>query len=83
MKALAKFGLNQKKLKEGQAQVNEVEVKLSAQLKEKGEAQNVTQLRDEAFDTLQDWMSDFIAISRIALEEQSQYMEMMGIVEPS
>jgi hypothetical protein len=83
MKALANYGLTQKKLKEAQTMVNEVEPKLSAQLKEKGEAQTVTQLRDEAFDALQDWMGDFIAISRIALEEQSQYMEMLGIVEPS
>ncbi len=83
LEALAKFGITKKKLSGTQAQVLDVEVKRNAQFKEKGEAQTATQLRDEAFDDLQDWMSDYIAIARIALEEQSQYLEMLGIVEPS
>ena len=70
-------------LSAAKAQVLEVEAKRNIQFKEKGEAQTATQLRDEALDELQDWMSDFIAIARIALEEQSQYLEMLGIVEPS
>ncbi len=83
LEALLQFGIAKKELSNGQAQVLNVEAKLNAQLKEKGEAQSATQLRDEAFDELQDWMSDFIAIARIALEDQSQYLEMLGIVEPS
>jgi len=67
----------------GQILVTEVEAKLSIQLKEKGEAQAATQARDAAFDDLQDWMSDFVAIARIALENDSQLLEMLGIVEPS
>lgn len=67
----------------GQTQVTEVETKLSDQLKEKGEAQAATQARDAAFDDLQDWMSDFVAIARIALENDSQLLEMLGIVEAS
>ena len=81
--ALAKFGITKKNLSGAQAHVNDVEAKRNAQFKEKGEAQAATQLRDEAFDELQDWMSDYIAIARIALEDQSQYLEMLGIVEPS
>jgi hypothetical protein len=68
---------------EGQTLVADVEAKLNSQLKEKGEAQTATQARDEAFDAMQEWMSDFIGIARIALEAQSQYLEMLGIVEPS
>ncbi|MCK5700705.1 MAG: hypothetical protein KAI29_06115 [Cyclobacteriaceae bacterium] len=83
LEALAEFGITKNKLSGAQAQVFDVEAKLNAQFKEKGEAQTATQLRDEAFDELQDWMSDFIAIARIALEDQSQYLEMLGIVEPS
>jgi hypothetical protein len=63
--------------------VQDVEAKRNVQFKEKGEAQTATQLRDEAFEDLQDWMSDFIAIAHIAMEDQSQYLEMLGIVEPS
>jgi hypothetical protein len=83
IEALARYGISQARLTEGQAQMNEVETKLNSQLKEKGEAQAATQQRDEAFDALQDWMSDFIAISRIALEGNSQYLEILGVVEPS
>ena len=83
LEALAQFRITKKMLSAAQAQVLEVEAKRNIQFKEKGEAQTATQLRDEALDELLDWMSDFIAIARIALEEQSQYLEMLGIVEPS
>ena len=83
LEALAQFRITKKMLSAAKAQVLEVEAKRNIQFKEKGEAQTATQLRDEALDELQDWMSDFIAIARIALEEQSQYLEMLGIVEPS
>jgi len=81
--AMARFGITQEKLEAGQQLVNEVEKKLNNQLKEKGDAQNATQVRDETFEDLQDWMSDFIGISRIALDGKSQYLEILGIVEPS
>ncbi|MEQ9288490.1 MAG: hypothetical protein RIG77_16340 [Cyclobacteriaceae bacterium] len=81
--ALAKFGITEQALAEGLAGIKDVETKLAAQLKEKGEAQDATRIRDEAFEALQDWMSDFVAISRIALEDQSQLLEVLGIVEPA
>ncbi len=81
--AMNGFGITQEKLETGQQLVNEVEEKLNSQLMEKGEAQNATQVRDEAFEDLQDWMSDFTTIARIALADKSQYLEMLGIIEPS
>ena len=80
---MARFGITQEKLEAGQQLVNEVEKKLNNQLKEKGDAQNATQVRDETFEDLQDWMSDFIGISRIALKDKSQYLEILGIVVPA
>ena len=38
---------------------------------------------DHALDIMEDWLSDFIAITRIALEDRPQLLEKMGIVEPS
>ncbi len=81
--SLAKFNINEKQLKEGKALVNKLESSFNAQLKEKGEAQMATKERDAAMDKLQDWISDFIAIARIALASEPQLLEMLGIVEPS
>ena len=81
--AIGRFGITREKLEAGQQLVNEVEKKMNSQLKEIGDAQNATQVRDEAFEELQDWISDFIAISRIALDGKSQFLEVLGVVEPS
>lgn len=81
--ALAQFNITTEVLTEGKAKADEVVTLYHAQLKEMGEAQQTTQERDEAIDALEDWMSDFIAIARIALEGQQQYLEVMGVVKPS
>ena len=81
--AMGGFGITQEKLVAGQQLVDEVEQKLNVQLLEKGEAQNATQVRDEAFEELEDWMGNFITIARIALADKSQYLEVLGIIEPS
>ena len=81
--ALANFGITREKLKAGQEWVIKVEDSYNKQLKEKGEAQAATKLRDEAFDNLQEWIADFTSIARIALAEKPQYLEALGIIEPS
>ena len=43
--------------------------KHQAQKKETSEAQRATHDRDAAMDALDDWMSDFIGVSRIALSQ--------------
>jgi len=43
----------------------------------------VTIDRDSALDNMNDWMSDFKAIARIALEEKPKLLENLSIVEPS
>ncbi|RED91912.1 hypothetical protein [Marinoscillum furvescens] len=83
LSALAHFGITTEKLEEGQAAVAQVETSLVQQLREKGEAQNATEARDEALDALMDWVADFIAIARIALEHKPQLLENLGIIQPS
>ena len=63
--------------------MDDVEGNYNRQLKEKGEAQATTEERDEAFEELDEWISDYISIARIALDQESQYLEVLGIVEPS
>lgn len=83
MEALGKFNITKEKLETGQKLVLGCEAKYNIQLKEKGEAQTATKVRDALVDELDKWMSDFTGIARIALEENPQYLEMLGIVEPS
>lgn len=83
LEALGEFMITGAKLKTGQKLVLECEAKYSKQLKEKGEAQDATSIRDKAMDELDKWMSEFTGIARIALEENPQYLEMLGIVAPS
>ena len=77
------FGITQAKLEQGKQLVDDVEAANASQKKEKGEAQQATVDRDDALDKLNDWVSDFIAIARIALEDRPQLLEKLGIVEPS
>ena len=81
--ALGEFGITQEKLEAGRALVDDVEAANAAQEKEKGEAQAATVARDEALDALDEWMSDFVAIARVALEDRPQQLEKLGIVAPS
>ena len=51
------------------------------QEKEKGEAQAATKARDAALDDLQDWLSDYLAIAKVALEEDPQLLEGLGVLQ--
>ncbi len=80
---LSKFTITQQTLEAGSKAIAEVEQKLNKQLKEKGEAQSATLARDAAFDQLQEWTAQYIAIARIALENEPQLLEILGLIEPS
>ena len=47
-------------------------------LREKGESQDATKEKDKAFYQLDDWMSEFFAVARIALDDNPQLMEVLG-----
>ncbi|MBS2100489.1 hypothetical protein [Carboxylicivirga linearis] len=80
---MALFGQTKEKLEAGFELVKKVEQKLALRKKEMGDAQSATNARNKAADLLQNWYEDYIEISRLALAEQPQYLEMLGIVEPS
>lgn len=83
MAKLNNFGITQEKLEAGKILVDETESANLLQKKETGEAQQATITRDEVMDSLDEWMSDFIAIARVALEEKPQFLEKLGVVKPS
>lgn len=47
-------------------------------LREKGESQDATKLKDTAFIELDDWMSEFYVVAKIALEDNPQLLESLG-----
>ena len=81
LSGLKEFGITEQKLKAGAAEVKALEAANLTQEKEKGEAQAATQKRDAAIDELQDWLSDYLAIAKIALEENPQLLEGLGILQ--
>ena len=48
-------------------------------LREKGESQDSTKSKDKAFGEIDDWMSEFYAVAKIALEDNPQLLESLGI----
>jgi len=47
---------------------------------EKGEAQETTRLRNEKMEALEDFCYELKTLAKIALEDQSQYLEILGIL---
>jgi hypothetical protein len=60
--------------------ISELEAARSEYLKEKGESQDSTKQKDAAFATLDDWMSEFYAVARIALEDNLQLLEALVVL---
>ncbi len=83
LSALGRFGVTQDKLTSGKQNYDAAKAASVTQQNEKGEAQQATLARDKAVDALEDWLSDFTAIARIALEEKPQLLEKLGILERS
>ncbi|WP_109831710.1 hypothetical protein [Reichenbachiella versicolor] len=78
---LLEFGITADAISDMIAKVKDIEVKTGIQKHEMGEAQEATVLRDQALEELLDKMSDFIGIAKIALEEDPQLLEALGIVQ--
>jgi hypothetical protein len=79
LQVLTGFGYTAERLQEELHDVEEVERLHIKQLSEKSAAQQSTQRRDEALDELCNWFSDFRAIARIALYDDPQLLEALGI----
>ncbi len=62
----------------GLSLISEVESTRAEYLREKGESQDATKSKDAAFATLDDWMSEFFAVAKIALEDKPQLLESLG-----
>ncbi|MEO1620873.1 MAG: hypothetical protein AAFU53_07535 [Cyanobacteria bacterium J06632_3] len=81
LKRLQDFGITEQKLKNGLKEIEAIEAANLVQEKEKGQAQAATQKRDTALDELQDWLSDYLAIAKVALEDNPQLLEGLGVLQ--
>lgn len=77
---LATFGQSEEILNAQLAAVEAVATALENKRKEMGDAQNATKLRDEKLEALGEWVNDYEVIARIALADQPQLLEKLGIV---
>lgn len=75
---LSRLKVTPEQLTEAQNLITEVENARKVYMKEKGESQNATQEKDQAFEKLDDWMSEFYAVAKIALEDHPQLLESLG-----
>jgi hypothetical protein len=79
-RGMALMKIDRKKLKEGQDLINKFRQTLHQRGLETGDAQRATLMRDEAVQEMNQWISDYLTISRIALDENPQELEKLGVV---
>ncbi len=60
-------------------EINALETTRVLYLKEIGESQEATKAKDKALAELEEWMSDFYMVAKIAMEEQPQLLESLGL----
>lgn len=60
-------------------EINALETTRALYLKEVGESQEATKEKDKALAELEEWMSDFYMVAKIAMEEQPQLLESLGL----
>ena len=80
---LADFGIAQTDLEAARDKVIAIYPADAFQEDRKGGAQQSTKNRDKAIDALEEWMEDYLDIARIALIDQPQLLEALGIHVPS
>jgi hypothetical protein len=80
---IAKFKITAARINTEMKRIEDLKQLRNQEILEKGQAQEATRLRNEKLEELDDYCAELKAISRMALEEQSQLLEKLGIVVPS
>lgn len=80
---MALYGFTKEGLQAGKQNVINLEEVKTQQEVEKSEAQDATRKRDDALDKLHEWISAVREIAYVALVDEPELREMLGISEPS
>ncbi|QIA08824.1 hypothetical protein [Draconibacterium halophilum] len=76
---LARLAISVDEISQGNTLVSEIETARANYLREVGESQDATKAKDQAFMKLANWMQDFYAVAKIALEDKPQLLEALGL----
>ncbi|MGL1888408.1 MAG: hypothetical protein OCD76_17965 [Reichenbachiella sp.] len=77
---LKRLKISDVNITEALAHVAKLESARSEYLLEKGESQDSTKAKDQAISEIDDWMTEFYSVAKIALEDQPQLLEVLGKV---
>jgi len=77
---MLEFGYSIEKLTAEYEDVKKLDTYYNNFMTEKGEAQNSTLIRDEKLQELLVWRGRLVKVARLALEDQPQLLEILGIV---
>lgn len=77
---LTRLKISTEELTNSIASISVLESLRSEYLREVGESQDATKAKDSAFEKIDLWMMDFYAVAKIAMEDQPQLLESLGIL---
>ncbi len=77
---LNRFKITVEDLTAVNTKIAELETARNNYMREKGESQDATKVKNAALIQIDDWMSKFYEIAKIALEDQPQLLEALGVI---
>lgn len=77
---MATVGITAEELQQAWAMIEAVAQARTQWIKEVGDAQLATQKRNQALHELDAWMQRYLKVARLALEEDEQLLEVLGVV---
>ncbi|WPP49915.1 hypothetical protein [Catalinimonas niigatensis] len=80
---MGKYNVGGEELTQAKAMVEAIYAIRQQQMQSKGDAQDATQKRDEKRRALQAWVAQFKRVARVALHDEPQLLEVLGIMVPS
>ncbi len=81
--ALAEFGYTTQKLQTERAKISSYDQANQVQEAAKGAAQQATVVQDDALDEMDDWVSRYLKIVKVALRDDPELLEKLGILSRS
>ncbi|MEK6479814.1 hypothetical protein WJR50_19890 [Catalinimonas sp. 4WD22] len=80
---MAKYNVSPEELAQTKAMVEALFTARQQQVQSKGDAQDATQKRNAKLKELRSWMTQFRKVARIALADEPQLLESLGIIVPT